>query len=227
MTSKPMPPTEPTPAPTRTTSVKAPQDDEPYMPAFLDEEEVESGAQKFWNKMKREPLVPLGALLTCGALGYATVQMRRGNQKHFQSALRWRIVFQTVTVIAAVAGLYYVRPPPGPPAKNPDGTTPPWPHWNQQKNEENEARRQAEWRDRPALARPRRRPPCARWWRRRSRRASAVRTPRGGASPRLSLSRVPRSRRSHRSALCRASARTSAASPSNVVTQHRRYTTDS
>jgi len=152
MTSKPMPPTEPTPAPTRTTSVKVPQDDEPYMPAFLDEEEVETGAQKFWNKMKREPLVPLGALLTCGALGYATVQMRRGNQKHFQSALRWRIVFQTVTVIAAVAGLYYVRPPPGPPAKNPDGTTPPWPHWNQQKNEENEARRQAEWRERWAIA---------------------------------------------------------------------------
>lgn len=48
-----------------------------------------------------------GSLLTCGALVIASHQLRVGNRKAFNRALRWRIYFQGLTAIAAVGGVYY------------------------------------------------------------------------------------------------------------------------
>lgn len=112
----------------------------------MDPEIPENGLERFWNKLKRDPLVPLGSLATCGALMYATYHMRKGNRDSFQSALRWRVVFQGVTVAAAAISLYLYRPVP----RGVDGNPV---HWNQETYERNAALQQEEWRERYAVAR--------------------------------------------------------------------------
>ncbi|WFD35512.1 Respiratory supercomplex factor 1, mitochondrial [Malassezia cuniculi] len=116
----------------------------------MDSEELpESGVQKLWTKLKRDPLVPLGSLATCGALMYATYYMRQGNRDNFQKALRWRIVFQGVTVVAAAVSLYYYRPAP----RTADGVPL---HWNHETNERKAAMKEVEWKERFAAAQARR-----------------------------------------------------------------------
>lgn len=94
-----------------------------------------------------------GALLTTAALTYASVQLRKGNRALFQSALRWRVAFQTATVAAAAVSLFYLKqpksrvPPPGP-----DGKAQPLEPWNPEKIAEREALTEAEWRARFAHA---------------------------------------------------------------------------
>lgn len=50
----------------------------------------------------------LGSLLTCGALIVASHHLRTGNRAQFQKALRWRVGLQGLTVVAAVAGTFYL-----------------------------------------------------------------------------------------------------------------------
>lgn len=49
----------------------------------------------------------LGSLLTCGALIAASNHLRTGNRDQFNKALRWRVGFQGLTVLAALAGSFY------------------------------------------------------------------------------------------------------------------------
>ena len=68
----------------------------------------ESPRDKFFRKMREQPLVPIGSLLTCGALIVASNHLRTGNRDSFNKALRWRVGFQGLTVLAALLGsLYY------------------------------------------------------------------------------------------------------------------------
>lgn len=47
--------------------------------------------------------------LTIGAITMAMVEMRRGNKRAMQQMLRYRVVFQSVTVLAVVYGGYRYR----------------------------------------------------------------------------------------------------------------------
>ncbi|KDN53614.1 hypothetical protein K437DRAFT_265668 [Tilletiaria anomala UBC 951] len=81
---------------------------------LLDLPAPESSRDKFWRKMKDQPLVPIGSLLTCGALIAASNHLRKGNRDQFQRALRWRVGLQGLTVVAAVAGSLYYGAAAGP-----------------------------------------------------------------------------------------------------------------
>jgi len=79
--------------------------------AALASDVIEPPRDKLFRKLKEQPLVPIGSLLTCAALIAASHQLRKGNRAAFNRALRWRVGFQGLTVVAAVAGsLYYAQP---------------------------------------------------------------------------------------------------------------------
>lgn len=124
---------------------------------MLDSELPEAPRDKFFRKMREQPLVPIGehdvaahnicaepythlpssansppacnqgSLLTCGALIAASNHLRTGNRDQFNKALRWRVGFQGLTVLAALVGsVYYgqqaaasVPAPPASPADAP------------------------------------------------------------------------------------------------------------
>lgn len=66
----------------------------------------ESYQEKAWRKFKEQPLVPIGTLLTCGALVMATVKMRQGNSQSLNNWLRVRVIAQGATIAAVCAGTY-------------------------------------------------------------------------------------------------------------------------
>ncbi|KAK8064507.1 hypothetical protein PG994_007145 [Apiospora phragmitis] len=82
--------------------------DKPMPSSFDDDREYqETGSQKVWRKLKEEPLVPLGTILTCAALYNAWRGMRRGDHAQVQRMFRARIGAQAFTVCAIVAGGAY------------------------------------------------------------------------------------------------------------------------
>ncbi|KAK7913967.1 hypothetical protein PG985_011670 [Apiospora marii] len=82
--------------------------DKPMPSSFDDDRDYqETGSQKVWRKLKEEPLVPLGTLLTCAALYNAWKGMRRGDHAQVQRMFRARIGAQAFTVCAIVAGGAY------------------------------------------------------------------------------------------------------------------------
>lgn len=66
----------------------------------------ESYQDKAWRKFKEQPLVPIGTLMTCGALIMATVKMRQGNSQSLNNWLRVRVIAQGATIAAVCAGTY-------------------------------------------------------------------------------------------------------------------------
>jgi len=149
---------------------------------MMGSEMPEAPRDKFFRKMKEQPLVPIGessnllnspvrifglilisslpnpllrrtsgSLLTVGALIAASNHLRTGNRDQFNKALRWRVGFQGLTVLAALAGSFYygqkaaasVPAPPSTPADAPlqHGTVTTLPgraptHWQQSRAEE-------------------------------------------------------------------------------------------
>ncbi|QSZ30953.1 hypothetical protein DSL72_000512 [Monilinia vaccinii-corymbosi] len=63
--------------------------------------------RKIARRMKEEPLIPLGCLLTTLALIGATRSMRAGDHNRTQRMFRARIYAQGFTVLAMVAGSMY------------------------------------------------------------------------------------------------------------------------
>lgn len=127
----------------------------------------ETSKEKFIRKMTQEPLVPIGSLLTCGALILASRQLVRGEREKFNKALRWRVAFQGLTVLAALGGSYYygqktAAAVPAPPARPTDAplqqgtvtTTPGRPptYWQQLRAEEKANKNRAAFNDRVETA---------------------------------------------------------------------------
>lgn len=82
----------------------------------FDEDEIDEEASNlstwdtFSRKFKEQPLVPLGAGATTIALLAAGRAIQRGESNQFNLWCRYRIVFQGLTLIAALGGsLYYNR----------------------------------------------------------------------------------------------------------------------
>lgn len=73
-----------------------------------DEFYTESGLQKVLRRLKEEPLVPIGCLLTVAAFTNAYRAMRKGDHAKVQRMFRARVAAQAFTVVAMVAGgMYY------------------------------------------------------------------------------------------------------------------------
>ncbi|TPX15324.1 uncharacterized protein E0L32_004601 [Thyridium curvatum] len=80
------------------------------LPSSFDENEDFYNAnpfQKIARKIKREPLIPLGCLLTVAAFTSAYRAMRRGDHQQVQRMFRARVLAQSFTVVAMVAGGVY------------------------------------------------------------------------------------------------------------------------
>ncbi|ORY57877.1 hypoxia induced protein conserved region-domain-containing protein [Pseudomassariella vexata] len=83
--------------------------DDRSMPSSFDDDKEynETGWQKVSRKLREEPLVPLGTVLTCAALYNAWIGMRRGDHAQVQRMFRARIGAQAFTICAIVAGGAY------------------------------------------------------------------------------------------------------------------------
>ena len=68
----------------------------------------ETGLQKVVRRLKEEPLIPIGCILTVAAFTNAYRAMRRGDHQKVQRMFRARVAAQAFTVVAMVAGgMYY------------------------------------------------------------------------------------------------------------------------
>lgn len=68
----------------------------------------EKALQKVVRRIKEEPLIPIGCILTVAAFTNAYRAMRRGDHNQVQRMFRARVAAQAFTVIAmAVGGMYY------------------------------------------------------------------------------------------------------------------------
>ncbi|KAL2134317.1 hypothetical protein VTI74DRAFT_514 [Chaetomium olivicolor] len=84
----------------------------PLPSSFDDNEDFynESGFQKVLRRLKEEPLVPIGCILTVAAFTNAYRAMRRGDHNKVQRMFRARVAAQGFTVLAMVAGgMYYAE----------------------------------------------------------------------------------------------------------------------
>ncbi|URE20510.1 RING-H2 finger protein [Musa troglodytarum] len=59
------------------------------------------------KKPVKNPLVPIGALMTAGVLTAGLVSFRQGNSQLGQKLMRARVVFQGATVALMVGSAYY------------------------------------------------------------------------------------------------------------------------
>lgn len=80
------------------------------MPSSFDTKEANVEELPFMDKVayhcKQQPLVPLGALLTTGAVILAAKNVRSGNKMKAQIYFRWRVGLQAATLVALVAGSF-------------------------------------------------------------------------------------------------------------------------
>jgi len=65
--------------------------------------------QKLSRRLKEEPLIPLGCVLTCWALYGAAKSIRSGDSVTANQMFRKRLYAQAFTIIAMVGGSYYYK----------------------------------------------------------------------------------------------------------------------
>ncbi|CCF57554.1 hypothetical protein KAFR_0C05630 [Kazachstania africana CBS 2517] len=78
------------------------------IPSSFDVTQKELEEMSFWERVKhhckQQPFVPIGALLTTGAVIMAAESIRVGNKRNAQYYFRWRVGLQAATLTALVAG---------------------------------------------------------------------------------------------------------------------------
>mmetsp|Transcript_311 Transcript_311/g.559 ORF Transcript_311/g.559 Transcript_311/m.559 type:complete len:82 (+) Transcript_311:176-421(+) len=62
-------------------------------------------SERFKEKFKKNPLIPLGLLLTTGALTAGLFAFRKGDKNMSQTMMRYRVAFQGFTVAAMALGM--------------------------------------------------------------------------------------------------------------------------
>uniref|UniRef100_A0A336LYT3 CSON003966 protein n=1 Tax=Culicoides sonorensis TaxID=179676 RepID=A0A336LYT3_CULSO len=67
----------------------------------------ETQREKFIRKFNQNPFVPIGCLMTAGALTYGLWSFRQGRYKTSQYMMRARIGAQGFTVAALILGVLY------------------------------------------------------------------------------------------------------------------------
>ncbi|KAL8393188.1 hypothetical protein RB595_003112 [Gaeumannomyces hyphopodioides] len=87
----------------------APGEDRPLPSSFDEDPDFynENAFQKISRKLKQEPLVPLGCVLTVAAFTNAYLAMRRGDHARMNRMFRYRVAAQGFTVLAMVFGGIY------------------------------------------------------------------------------------------------------------------------
>lgn len=65
--------------------------------------------ERLARKCKQEPFVPMGILMTCGALYFAAKAIKTGDSKLANRMFYWRVGLQGFTVISLVGGGYWMR----------------------------------------------------------------------------------------------------------------------
>lgn len=80
------------------------------MPSSFDVTQEDLDEMPFMDRIiyhcKQQPLVPLGTLLTTGAVILAAKNVRSGNKVKAQVYFRWRVGLQAATIVALIAGSY-------------------------------------------------------------------------------------------------------------------------
>ncbi|CAI4643148.1 BAH_G0039480.mRNA.1.CDS.1 [Saccharomyces cerevisiae] len=80
------------------------------MPSSFDVTERDLDDMTFGERIiyhcKKQPLVPIGCLLTTGAVILAAQNVRLGNKWKAQYYFRWRVGLQAATLVALVAGSF-------------------------------------------------------------------------------------------------------------------------
>ncbi|KAH7922129.1 hypothetical protein BV22DRAFT_971149, partial [Leucogyrophana mollusca] len=66
----------------------------------------ETYQEKAVRKFKEQPLVPIGAAATTGALIMAMVKMKRGDSRSLNNWLRVRVIAQGLTIAAVCVGTW-------------------------------------------------------------------------------------------------------------------------
>ncbi|EJT80897.1 altered inheritance-mitochondria protein 31 [Gaeumannomyces tritici R3-111a-1] len=87
----------------------APGEDRPLPSSFDEDPDFynENAFQKISRKLKQQPLVPLGCILTVAAFTNAYRAMRRGDHSRMNRMFRYRVAAQGFTVLAMVFGGIY------------------------------------------------------------------------------------------------------------------------
>jgi hypothetical protein len=80
--------------------------------------EGETFRQKFVRKVSKEPLVPVGAMLTVGFLTFGLRAFNHGNALQAQKLMRGRVMAQFFTVSMMLVGAYAGYKPGGEKPKN-------------------------------------------------------------------------------------------------------------
>ncbi|KAF8918830.1 hypothetical protein CPB85DRAFT_1451975 [Mucidula mucida] len=81
----------------------------PEQPARRYLDPNESVGHRFWSRMKREPLIPAGALLTAFVFCGIVYHSNNRNTRQVQLWMRYRVAAQGLTVCAVVLGMYRLQ----------------------------------------------------------------------------------------------------------------------
>ncbi|XP_031575335.1 HIG1 domain family member 2A, mitochondrial-like isoform X2 [Actinia tenebrosa] len=84
-----------------------PEKKEKKIPRWEPPTRDETAKEKFARKARENPFVPIGCLLTVGALGYGLVSFKRGDVRMQQYMMRARVAAQGFTILAVCGGLGY------------------------------------------------------------------------------------------------------------------------
>lgn len=79
------------------------------LPSSVESKPRESLGQHLLNKSKQQPLVPLFAVLTCGALYLSGKAIRNNNARLANRMFFWRVGFQALTLASLIGGAYYLN----------------------------------------------------------------------------------------------------------------------
>ncbi|KAF9027497.1 hypothetical protein BDZ89DRAFT_1066803 [Hymenopellis radicata] len=82
---------------------------DPDNPRAIYHDPNQSGGQRFWSRMKREPLIPAGALLTAFVFCGIVYHSNKRNTRQVQLWMRYRVAAQGLTVCAVVLGMYRLQ----------------------------------------------------------------------------------------------------------------------